>query len=190
MIDHVYISVTNIRKSLAFYCEALKPLGWKEFGKYQSTSGPEGIPDLFGVGDGVYGTGNAVGSSIWLRERNPGETGLTSESSAIPMSWSTPPTLLQSKPAPPTKVNQQIAPTLLAATTPRMSPTLTATESSSYTKLGTQSGTHRFRKTEGSASIVLPPKRDDPANCGGCQNPRVLPGNPTRRPSANGERSN
>lgn len=76
MIDHVYISVTNIRKSLAFYCEALKPLGWKEFGKYQSTSGPEGIPDLFGVGDDVYGTGNAVGSSIWLRERNPGETGL------------------------------------------------------------------------------------------------------------------
>jgi catechol 2,3-dioxygenase-like lactoylglutathione lyase family enzyme len=76
MIDHVYISVTNIRKSLAFYCEALKPLGWKEFGKHQSTSGPEGIPDLFGVGDDVYGTGNAVGSSIWLRERNPGETGL------------------------------------------------------------------------------------------------------------------
>lgn len=69
MIDHVYISVTNISKSLAFYCEALKPLGWKEFGKYQSTSGPEGIPDLFGVGDDVYGTGNSVGSSIWLRCR-------------------------------------------------------------------------------------------------------------------------
>jgi catechol 2,3-dioxygenase-like lactoylglutathione lyase family enzyme len=33
MIDHVYISVTNIEKSLAFYLEALKPLGWREFGK-------------------------------------------------------------------------------------------------------------------------------------------------------------
>lgn len=28
MIDHVYVSVTNIDRSLAFYSEALKPLGW------------------------------------------------------------------------------------------------------------------------------------------------------------------
>ena len=29
MIDHVYISVTDIEKSLAFYLQALKPLGWR-----------------------------------------------------------------------------------------------------------------------------------------------------------------
>jgi catechol 2,3-dioxygenase-like lactoylglutathione lyase family enzyme len=40
MIDHVYISVTNIEKSLAFYLEALKPLGWRESGKYDAASGP------------------------------------------------------------------------------------------------------------------------------------------------------
>ena len=40
MIDHVYISVTNIDKSLAFYLEALKPLGWGAFGNYDSASGP------------------------------------------------------------------------------------------------------------------------------------------------------
>jgi catechol 2,3-dioxygenase-like lactoylglutathione lyase family enzyme len=61
MIDHVYISVTNIDKSLAFYCEALKPLGWSAFGNYKSASGPEGIPDLFGIGDDVFGGGKAVG---------------------------------------------------------------------------------------------------------------------------------
>ena len=76
MIDHVYISVTNIHKSLDFYCEALKPLGWSAFGNYKSASGPKGIPDLFGIGDDAFGRGNAVGSSIWLRQRTPGETGL------------------------------------------------------------------------------------------------------------------
>ena len=76
MIDHVYISVTNIDQSLAFYCEALKPLGWSAFGNYKSASGPEGIPDLSGIGDDVYGGGKGVGSSIWQRQRKPGETGL------------------------------------------------------------------------------------------------------------------
>jgi catechol 2,3-dioxygenase-like lactoylglutathione lyase family enzyme len=76
MIDHVYISVSNIDKSLAFYSEALKPLGWRRFGNYHSASGPAGIPDLYGIGDDVFGSVKAVGSSIWLRQRKPGETGL------------------------------------------------------------------------------------------------------------------
>ena len=40
MIDHVYISVTDIDRSLAFYSEALKALGWSAFGNYDSASGP------------------------------------------------------------------------------------------------------------------------------------------------------
>jgi catechol 2,3-dioxygenase-like lactoylglutathione lyase family enzyme len=40
VIDHVYISVTNIERSLAFYVEALKPLGWRPVGNYDSASGP------------------------------------------------------------------------------------------------------------------------------------------------------
>ena len=40
------------------------------------SSGPEGVPDLYGLGDAVYGSGVAVGSSIWLRRREPGETGV------------------------------------------------------------------------------------------------------------------
>jgi catechol 2,3-dioxygenase-like lactoylglutathione lyase family enzyme len=76
VIDHVYISITNIEKSLAFYVEALKPLGWAEFGNYDAASGPDGVPDLYGLGDRTYITGSGVGSSIWLRQRKPGETGL------------------------------------------------------------------------------------------------------------------
>jgi catechol 2,3-dioxygenase-like lactoylglutathione lyase family enzyme len=76
MIDHVYISVTSIEKSLAFYLAALRPLGWREFGKYDAASGPDTVPDLYGLGDETYISGTGVGSSIWLRQRQPGETGL------------------------------------------------------------------------------------------------------------------
>jgi len=76
MIDHVYISVTDIDRSLAFYLEALKPLGWSAFSNYDSASGPKGVPSLYGIGDDAYGSGKAVGSSIWLRQRKRGETGL------------------------------------------------------------------------------------------------------------------
>ena len=76
MIDHVYISVTDIKRSLAFYVSALKPLGWREFGSYQSASGPDNVPDLWGLGDPNYVAGTGVGSSIRLRQRKAGETGL------------------------------------------------------------------------------------------------------------------
>jgi catechol 2,3-dioxygenase-like lactoylglutathione lyase family enzyme len=75
VIDHVYISVTDVARSLAFYVAALKPLGWRELGNYDSTGGPAGVPDLYGLGDAAYGSGDTVGSSIWLRQRQPGETG-------------------------------------------------------------------------------------------------------------------
>jgi catechol 2,3-dioxygenase-like lactoylglutathione lyase family enzyme len=76
VIDHVYISVTDIGRSLAFYSAALEPLGWRELGNYDSSSGPDGVPDLYGLADDAYGGGVAVGASIWLRRRQPGETGL------------------------------------------------------------------------------------------------------------------
>jgi predicted lactoylglutathione lyase len=76
MIDHVYISVTDIQRSLAFYTATLRPLGWSAIGNHYSASGPEDVPDLYGLGDDLYGSGEAVGASIWLRERKLGETGL------------------------------------------------------------------------------------------------------------------
>lgn len=76
MLDHIYISVSNVPRSLAFYSAALEPLGWREIGTYDSSTGPAGVPDLYGLADETYGSGVTVGSSIWLRQRQLGETGL------------------------------------------------------------------------------------------------------------------
>jgi hypothetical protein len=76
MLDHIYVSVSDVPRSLAFYAAALRPLGWKELGSYDSSTGPSGIPDLCGLADEAYGSGVAVGCSIWLRQRLRGETGL------------------------------------------------------------------------------------------------------------------
>lgn len=76
MLDHIYISVADVSRSLALYASTLEPLGWRELGTYDSETGPPGVPDLSGLGDSAYGSGTAVGSSIWLRQRQPGETGL------------------------------------------------------------------------------------------------------------------
>ena len=76
VLDHIYISVCDVPRSLAFYAAALEPLGWRELGSYDSSTGPAEVPDLYGLADGAYGSGVAVGSSIWLRQRQSGETGL------------------------------------------------------------------------------------------------------------------
>ena len=76
MLDHIYISVIDVPRSLAFYRATLEPLGWRELGTYDSSAGPPGLPDLYGLADEAYGSGLAVGSSIWLRQRQSGETSL------------------------------------------------------------------------------------------------------------------
>ena len=76
VLDHIYISVSDVPRSLSFYAATLEPLGWIELGSYDSSAGPAEVPDLFGLADGAYGSGVAVGSSIWLRQRQSGETGL------------------------------------------------------------------------------------------------------------------
>jgi len=76
VLDHIYISVSDVSRSVAFYTAALEPLGWRELGTYDSSTGPAGVPDLSGLGDEAYGSGVAVGCSIWLRQRQSGETGL------------------------------------------------------------------------------------------------------------------
>jgi catechol 2,3-dioxygenase-like lactoylglutathione lyase family enzyme len=61
MINHVFLTVTNIKRSLALYEAALHELGWSGVGTYYAASGPEGIPDLYGIGD-------SNGAAIWLRK--------------------------------------------------------------------------------------------------------------------------
>jgi len=49
MIDHVILTVSDFKRSVAFYTKALKPLGITNFIDYE---GKDGHPDLKGFGDG------------------------------------------------------------------------------------------------------------------------------------------
>lgn len=61
MLDHVFISVTDIDRSIAFYELALAPLGITHVVDYEGKDGPPGHPDLkgFGANGRVF---------FWLRE--------------------------------------------------------------------------------------------------------------------------
>jgi catechol 2,3-dioxygenase-like lactoylglutathione lyase family enzyme len=61
MLDHVFISVSDIDRSIAFYEKALAPLGIVHAIDYDGRQGPAGHPDLkgFGANGRVF---------FWLRE--------------------------------------------------------------------------------------------------------------------------
>jgi catechol 2,3-dioxygenase-like lactoylglutathione lyase family enzyme len=61
MLDHVFISVSDIDRSIAFYEKALAPLGIAHAVDYDGRQGPAGHPDLkgFGANGRVF---------FWLRE--------------------------------------------------------------------------------------------------------------------------
>jgi catechol 2,3-dioxygenase-like lactoylglutathione lyase family enzyme len=50
MLDHVFITVSDLDRSIAFYEKALAPLGIAHAVDYDGTDGPEGHPDLKGFG--------------------------------------------------------------------------------------------------------------------------------------------
>ncbi len=50
MLDHVFITVKDIARSIAFYEAALQPLGITHVIDYDGQDGPEGHPDLKGFG--------------------------------------------------------------------------------------------------------------------------------------------
>ncbi|HAT33384.1 MAG TPA: extradiol dioxygenase [Janthinobacterium sp.] len=50
MLDHLFLSVSNIDRSIAFYTAALAPLGIVNRLDYDGKDGPAGHPDLKGFG--------------------------------------------------------------------------------------------------------------------------------------------
>src|SRR5438128_1839851 len=50
LLDHVFITVKDLDRSIAFYETALKPLGIVHALDYDGKDGPEGHPDLKGFG--------------------------------------------------------------------------------------------------------------------------------------------
>ena len=61
MIDHVILTVSDFKRSVAFYAQALKPLGITALTDYH---GKDGHPDLkgFGIGKSHF---------FWLKEGKP-----------------------------------------------------------------------------------------------------------------------
>ena len=50
VLDHIFIAVRDVERSVAFYKQALKPLGIHHAIDYDGADGPEGHPDLKGFG--------------------------------------------------------------------------------------------------------------------------------------------
>jgi catechol 2,3-dioxygenase-like lactoylglutathione lyase family enzyme len=50
MLDHVFISVSDLDRSIAFYAQALAPLGISDRVDFDGKDGPPGHPDLKGFG--------------------------------------------------------------------------------------------------------------------------------------------
>jgi catechol 2,3-dioxygenase-like lactoylglutathione lyase family enzyme len=50
MLDHVFLSVSDIERSIAFYTQALAPLGITDRVDYDGKDGPPGHPNLKGFG--------------------------------------------------------------------------------------------------------------------------------------------
>lgn len=62
MVNHIILTVSDIKTSLAFYETALAPLDIKFFIPYK---GSDGHPDLWGFGDGKK-------AFFWLKQGTPG----------------------------------------------------------------------------------------------------------------------
>src|ERR1700749_4319991 len=61
MLDHRLLTVSNMKRSIAFYEAALAPLGIDQRFDYEGKNGPPGHPDLKGFGsNGRF--------YLWLRE--------------------------------------------------------------------------------------------------------------------------
>ena len=50
MLDHIFLSVSDVERSVAFYTAALTPLGITTRVNYEGKDGPPGHPDLKGFG--------------------------------------------------------------------------------------------------------------------------------------------
>jgi catechol 2,3-dioxygenase-like lactoylglutathione lyase family enzyme len=61
MLDHVFLTVSDMKRSISFYTAALAPLGINERFDFDGKSGPPGHPDLKGFG----ANGRLF---LWLRE--------------------------------------------------------------------------------------------------------------------------
>ncbi len=115
MLDHIFLSVSDVERSIAFYTEALTPLGITKRVDYDGKDGPPGHPDLKGSGPmdaSSFGSGRVWRTAarrmsvlwrtakvkstrpmlpLWLREprtmAHPARDSTTIRATMLPMFW-------------------------------------------------------------------------------------------------------
>ena len=66
MLDHVFITVKDLERSIAFYEAALKPLGITHVADYDGKDGPEGHPISKALG-GAAGSSSGYDRALQMR---------------------------------------------------------------------------------------------------------------------------
>jgi catechol 2,3-dioxygenase-like lactoylglutathione lyase family enzyme len=66
MVNHIILTVSDVKRSLDFYERSLRPINVVYFMPYE---GQNGHPDLWGFGDGNR-------AFFWLKQGIPGPTGI------------------------------------------------------------------------------------------------------------------
>jgi hypothetical protein len=128
MLDHVFLTVSDIRRSISFYEAALAPLGINERFDYDGKNGPPGHPDLkgFGANGRLY---------LWLREGISMAAQHMSVLYPIAGNRSKQPTPPRSRQELATTARPASGSTMTRATTPPTCWILTVTASSSFTRI-------------------------------------------------------
>jgi hypothetical protein len=150
MLDHVFLSVSDIERSIAFYAQALAPLGITDRVDYDGKDGPPGHPDLKGFGS----KGRFI---FWLQlgvvDRRAAHVGFSQSRGAKSMQ-PTPPRWRRVRP---TMANQVFGSTTIRVTMPATCSTLTATASNLFSRAGsTPSPSHATEPRSPQSTETLP----------------------------------
>jgi catechol 2,3-dioxygenase-like lactoylglutathione lyase family enzyme len=129
MLDHIFLTVSNIKRSISFYEAVLAPLGIHERFDFDGKSGPPGYPDLKGFG---------ANGRLFLRLREGIADGRAAHVGFVAKSRHQvdAATRPQLQPQQQTMAHPLPGSTMTRATTLRTCWTLTATASKSSTKVG------------------------------------------------------
>jgi len=141
MLDHVFLSVSDIERSIAFYTRVLAPLGITDRVDYDGKGGPPGHPDprvSAARGASSSGCGLALpiaGRRMSASSRTPGPRSIQ----PMPQRW---------RRAPPTMGNQVFGSITIRVTMPATCLTPTATASNLFSTAGSTPSPSRARHNQ------------------------------------------
>ena len=148
MIDHVFLSVSDLNRSIGFYERTLLPLGITQRPDFDGKDGPPGHPDTLkalGATTGSF-SGSAKGWSKAVRRMS-----VSSRSRRRRLTPPMPPRLLR---AGETMANQVLGSITTRVTMPAMCSTPTATASNLFSRAGSTPSPNRQPCTSGPLWVI------------------------------------